>query len=510
LLVYKHINSANNNKGLFKIFYILLFFVNTVNSQDSIYKKFLFENLKISSEGYLVNNIPAGKWISYHKNNHVKSEGFWKDSKLDSLWTFYDTLGNIILREKYSKNLKNGKSIEYDIKGNITRETNYKSGEKNGLERLFKKNTNQILLTNTYMNDKKNGTSLEYDTNQKVITILNYDKGVLASKEEINRYDMEGEKQGVWKDFYKNGNVKKENIFFHGKKNGYERKYNEKGKVEELQNYNKGKINNTDLSLELDLSKVKLDSDKYMMGKVDNQSKKGLFKVYNNQDSLIGVRFYQNDTLTSKGKYNNFNKKIGKWIYYWENQQIKKEGLFEINNKKGEWKYYFKNGYLQQKGVYVKNKPNGLWEWWYENGVKRRTEEYLNGRENGEVKEYDTLGNLITHGEYSYGEREGDWFYIINDYKEEGKFTGGMKTGKWKTTYINKKQIKFQGEYINDTPIGKHTFYFPNGLIKKVGKYKNGLKNGEWILYNERGEKKISYLYKRGIEIKRDGIKIRK
>ena len=175
------------------------------------------------------------------------------------------------------------------------------------------------MLTNTYINDKKNGTSLEYDTNQKVITIFNYDKGVLSSKEEINRYDKEGEKQGVWKDFYKNGNVKKENIFFHGKKNGYERKFNEKGQVEELQNYNKGKINNTDLSLELEISKVKLDSDKYMMGKVENQSKKGLFKVYDNKDSLIGIRFYQNDTLTSKGKYNNFNKKTGKWIYYWEN-----------------------------------------------------------------------------------------------------------------------------------------------------------------------------------------------
>ena len=65
-------------KRLYSRFFIFLFFVNTVNSQDSIYKKFLFENLKVSSEGYLVNNIPAGKWISYHKNNHIKSEGFCK------------------------------------------------------------------------------------------------------------------------------------------------------------------------------------------------------------------------------------------------------------------------------------------------------------------------------------------------------------------------------------------------------------------------------------------------
>ena len=52
-----------------------------------------------------------------------------------------------------------------------------------------------------------------------------------------------------------------------------------------------------------------------------------------------------------------------------------------------------------------------------------------------------------------------------------------MKTEKWKTPYTEKPD-KFQGEYINDVPIGKHIYYFPNGEIKEVGKYKDGEKEG--------------------------------
>ena len=156
-----------------------------------------------------------------------------------------------------------------------------------------------------------------------------------------------------------------------------------------------------------------------------------------------------------------------------------------------------------------KNLPNGLWEWWYDGRRKRRTEEYLNGRENGIVNEYDTNGLIITYGEYVYGEREGEWYYIMNDYKEKGSYIGGMKTGKWEKTYLNKNQIKFTGEYINDTPIGKHIEYFPNGLIRQIGKYRDGQKEGEWKIYNQKGEIILTQLFKRGVEIKREGVKIK-
>ena len=74
--------------------------------------------------------LPIGKWISYYQNKKIKSVGFWKNAQLDSTWLFYDSTGNLILKENYSKNLKEGFSIEFDTSGYIKKQTQYKKGVK--------------------------------------------------------------------------------------------------------------------------------------------------------------------------------------------------------------------------------------------------------------------------------------------------------------------------------------------------------------------------------------------
>ena len=79
---------VNNNKH-FLIFYLFYFLMlNIVYCQDSIYQKFYFESNVVSSEGFLINGIPEGKWISYYENKNIKSEGFWKNSFLIVLGFF--------------------------------------------------------------------------------------------------------------------------------------------------------------------------------------------------------------------------------------------------------------------------------------------------------------------------------------------------------------------------------------------------------------------------------------
>jgi antitoxin component YwqK of YwqJK toxin-antitoxin module len=120
----------------------------------------------------------------------------------------------------------------------------------------------------------------------------------------------------------------------------------------------------------------------------------------------------------------------------------------------------------------------------------------------------DTIGNIITKGEFIGGIREGSWFYNINDHKEEGEFRDGLKNGIWIYTY-NDGQINFKGEYINGLPMDKHRFYYPNGQLKWEGKYDNGEKEGEWKKFNEEGLIILTIQYKRGVEYKVDGYKIK-
>ena len=61
-------------------------------------------------------------------------------------------------------------------------------------------------------------------------------------------------------------------------------------------------------------------------------------------------------------------------------------------------------------------------------------------KRNGFVIEYDTIGEIITKGEFLW-KREGEWLYLINDYKEMGEL---YENWKWKAIYINTGKIKFR------------------------------------------------------------------
>lgn len=505
---YKHINTPNNNKCFYTIF-LLLYISVSYYSQDSIYKEFYFNSGELSSKGYIINNLPNGKWVSYYKNNTIKSIGYRKNALLDSTWIFYDSNARITLKVSYRENLKNGYSFDYDTLGFITKKTLYKDSKKEGKELIYFKGSNQLKIENNYSNNTKDGKSKEYDSIGNVLLIKQYDMGVVSKKEEINRFDSDGNKNGVWKEYYPDGKLKLEHNFFHGEKDGILKRYDKKGKLQDLESFDKGIRKSNNMSLGIELTEIIIDDSLTAKGMLLGNKKNGLFKVYDSTNKEIYSAFYNKDTLVYKGQYDSLNNKTGYWLYFWSNGNIKKSGNYVLNEKNKEWKYFYENGSIQQKGNYVKNKPNGTWEWWYRSGQKRRVEDYENGKEKGFVFEYDTTGKVIVKGEFFYGVREGIWKYELNDYKEKGSYIGGMKTGKWRKIYISTNKDKFKGEYINDIPIGKHIYYYSNGQIQKEGKYKDGEKEGDWVYYNKLGDIVITYLYKNGREYKRDGIKVK-
>jgi antitoxin component YwqK of YwqJK toxin-antitoxin module len=333
--------------------------------------------------------------------------------------------------------------------------------------------------------------------------------GLIQDKEEINRRDRDGKKHGKWKEFYKNGKIKKEETYFHGVIEGLIKSFNKDGGIKDIEIYKDGIEEEKKINLKVNRSTVIDEEGNELIGVIYNEKKQGLFKVYNYKKEVICYKYFDNDTLTKKGMYDSLQRKIGKWVYYYKNKQIRKTGYYNQGKMDSIWDYYYKDGSLQQKGKYIQDLPEEKWVLWYKNKKIKREEYYLKGEENGLVIELDSLGNVLTKGQYSFGEREGEWFYVINDFKEVGEYIGGMKTGIWKTTYLNTGNVKYIGEFLNDIPLGEHKEFHSNGKVKEVGKYKDGEKNGEWKKYNYEGEIIVTYLYKRGVEFKRDGFKIK-
>lgn len=499
---------ANNNKLLYIYFLLLICIVNSqcLLSQDSNYVKLYDDSGILTSEGFLIDNFPEGEWISYHSNGKIKSKGIWKANELDGPWIFYNYKGLLIKKENYFKNQKQGLSVSYDSLGKLLKQSHYEKNKKNGKELIMFKKIPITKFEYQYIENLKNGLNKEYDSSGNIISLIDYDMGIIVKKEEINRFDRDLKKHGVWKTFYPNDKIKSEEKYFHGNLSGSLKKYNEKGGIKSVEKFDKGEKKSIKKEIKISNS---INADGFSIkGVIKNKIKHGLFKVYDQNNKLFKQEFYNNDTLAFSGIVDTLNNKNGLWIYYYSNGEIKRKGSYLNNKKTGNWEFYYKNKNLEQKGSYLYGNPQGKWTWLYENKQIRREEEYLRGKINGQVHEYDSLGNIITKGNYINGIKEGPWEYIYNDFQENGVFADGMKTGEWKALYSNGTKL-FNGEYLNDIPINNHTYYFPNGKVKEIGSYLRGEKEGEWKKYNETGVVTITTFYKNGEEYKVDGVKIK-
>jgi len=501
---------ANNNKLLYIYIILYICIVNTkcLLSQDSNYVKLFHDSGVLSSEGLLINGLPQGEWISYHTNGNLKSQGFWKSNKLVGAWSFYNFDGQLIKTEEYKTNLKDGFSCTYDSLGRLIKKSKFKQNEKNGIELIMFKNQNNIRFENNYLKNQKHDLNKEYDSLGNIISLIYYDMGMIIKKEDINRYDRELKKHGIWKTFYENGNLKSHQTYFHGNLNGASKMYKINGGIEFVED-NKNRGIKKSIKKDIKLSKTKNKEGLTIEGVINKKKKNGLFKVYDQNNKLIKQEYYRNDTLFFSGEVDSLNNKNGLWIYYYSNGKVKKKGGYKNNQKNGPWEFYYDNNDIEQKGSYENGKPVGVWTWWYKNKKERRKEEYIKGKINGLVLEYDTSGTTITEGNYINGIREGEWKYQYNDFQEQGIYADGMKTGEWKAFYNNGNKF-FIGEYLNDIPINEHKYFFPNGKIKEIGSYQRGEKDGEWRKYNKQGVVLITTEYRNGEEYKVDGIKLKK
>ncbi|NOQ26000.1 MAG: hypothetical protein GQ564_11610 [Bacteroidales bacterium] len=503
---------------------IIIFVSKELNAQlDSIqlntnvvYKEFKYKNGNISSKGYLKNNQPTGFWKSFYITGITKSEGKWINNKLDSIWIFYDQIGDTLQKINYFQGKKNGYHFKYfkeeNYKNIITSKELYINGKRNDNSLYYFKKGN-IKMIVPYLDDKKQGIGFEFDINKNIVSIIRYRNNEVIVKENINRYNREGNKEGIWKYFYISGVLKTEKNYVDGKLNGYSKIFNEEGKLLESIKYK----NN-----EIDLKSNDFDINIEIKEEYDQQNNLKFQGSYN-KDMPIGVhRYFNNEGLVIKSKtYNIIGKLVaegivlksgiekGDWIYYYENGKKKAQGSFINGKKTGEWKYFYSNGRIQQIGSYTGGKLRGIWNWYYETGELLKEEYFIYGQIDGEAIEYDKLGNIISKGNYIEGNQEGEWNYIIGDHKYIGKYVYNEKDGEWISYYIDKDKISFKGKYLQGNPDGKHEYYYPDGSLKKEGYFDAGKKVKTWSKYNEFGDLIIVVQYKEGKEYKINGVKVK-
>ncbi len=485
-----------------------------VDSTQENYKAFYYEDGKISSEGILRDGKPDGYWITYFLNGLRKSEGNRKNFLLDSTWKFYKENGNIEYKINYLENKKNGVYQQFNDNCLLIKQEHFKNDIISGVTKTFYPDSSNMLVEKTipHENGRREGVGYEYGKDGRITSIITYSKNFIVSNEQINQTDKNGLKQGVWKEYFPNQRLQTEMRYKNDQLNGYVKQYNRQGKLESATLY----LNGVEQSDENNIADFDINTIYYADGtpkstSVYNKAGKrdGVSTFYNEDGTVAATEIYKNGYLLKKGIIDANGFYQGEWEEYYLNGKIKSKGTYKDGKKYGKWEYYFTTGKVEQKGAYGANgRYTGEWNWYYENGNLLRREEFRKGIEDGELAEYTLQGELITKGEYFDGEREGEWFYELNDHQEKGKYRYGERNGYWEHRFPGGK-VSFEGTYIDGAPHGKHKYYSEQGYLLKEENYSYGLKDGKWRWYDAFGNETTTITYKDDEEIRIDGQKIK-
>lgn len=226
-----------------------------------------------------------------------------------------------------------------------------------------------------------------------IISFLIFNMSMFS--QDINQFDANGKRHGVWKKTFDNTNVLRyEGAFLNGKEIGLFKFYKN----------------------------------------IKNKAILTASKQFNENNTIAEVKFYTpKGKVISEGQMNG-KRYIGTWKYYQKKteQLLILEHFDNLGNLNGERFLYYENNQIAEKQNYKAGKLDGVSVWYSENGTILKEFVYKNGELHGLSKFYNPKGELLVEGNYKRDKKDGIWKYYENGkLKEEKDFT-------YKPKYIKK------------------------------------------------------------------------
>lgn len=207
----------------------------------------------------------------------------------------------------------------------------------------------------------------------------------LFAQSEVNQYDDNGKRHGVWKGTYQNsGNPRYQGTFEHGKEKGIFKFFNndKKSAVIATRDFTKG--DGVSYTIFYDV-----DGKKLSEGKEVDRLREGEWKFYHpGKDAIMSVEYYSKGKLTGvrkvffpegaiaeEAQYQN-GVKHGTYKKYTEEGIVLQELVYKEGKMHGAATYRNSKGEIVSKGNYTDNVKSGIWMY-YEKGkvVKKETDE---------------------------------------------------------------------------------------------------------------------------------------
>jgi antitoxin component YwqK of YwqJK toxin-antitoxin module len=198
---------------------------------------------------------------------------------------------------------------------------------------------------------------------------------ITAMAQNFNQVDSKGRRQGQWRGFYPNGQLRYEGVFKNDKCKGTFRYYDEQGKLKATNEF-------------------------------DKSGEKALNKTYALNGKVIATGYYLNQN------------KEGEWKYYDPNSGQLRLVEDNVNGKVHGWSRIFNpnNGVLAEETHFVEGQPEGQCKKYSDSGALIMECQYHNGLLEGPTKTYYPSSAIKEEGQYIKGQKAGVW----KTYNEEG------------------------------------------------------------------------------------------
>lgn len=362
----------------------------------------------------------------------VVAKEIYKDFHLITEKRFYDSG---IIKDEDQYGYESGKNRswlqkKYDETGKLR--TEHLHYTENDYFKVYGDSINEI-----YHYEKNTGSSL-YKTGYFE---SHYFDGKIAEQ----GYYKKGSKDGIWKTFYKNGQIKFSGKFVSNNpelKDSTHTYYYPNGQVEKIENY-------------------KIVSSKYT--DVLKSNHVGISKI-----------FYKNGNIKEMSDYgelgDNTNNLHGKYVSYYENGKLKLEGIYNNGNLTAPYKSYYENGNLKESVTYPSL------------GLNDRL-----------VKTYFEIGILASEINYNFGGKDGK----ATEYFENGKIKYSAvyenNTAKECSYYYQLSTNKIAQKIVYTDDSKSVTLFYPNGkkMAEITTRYENP-DNKDVSVFNTSG-KKVSF-----------------
>jgi antitoxin component YwqK of YwqJK toxin-antitoxin module/Flp pilus assembly protein TadD len=422
----------------------------TDDELDGNYVKYFVGKIKNIEAKYAKGKV-LGSYKNYFINGTLENEYFYENGKIKRSIENYAT-GVKSMETIYDENEKVQTYIYYNSKGEIYYQENFKGGD----------------LKTVVQYSKNNPKPTEANVTKKAFDIKNIDGGVILSGE----YDK-GIRTGEWKYYYSNGTLRQKKNFVKGDVVGTTYSYDKDGELDVISHYKNDSLSGL--------------YEQYYYGKLTRESyyssneKNGPEKVFYKDGSLKSESYFVAGELA-------FTKNT-----YWQNGKIMKKEKYEEDellsveyfNNKGEKETEF--DYRGKTGNFT-IKLNG--------GMVIHNFELKNGTYNGKYTVKDKFNNPMIEVEFVNGNRTG----VYKSYSPSGavdyenNYYSGYANGIEKTFDLT-GILKLTEENIYGTEFGTTTRYFANKSKHFDYTQFNGVREGEYKFYNQKGEAIVALGY---------------